>query len=233
MSKFSRPAAGKAAPASKTSAPAAKSAPASRYKKSAQVQVSQDGNYQRPGRYLFFVQRVEEGSTRNREDFVSVRSVVIAADGSERTPLEVKFGGAVHRVGEETSWFQKLSGEYFDQNMLKFAIAASNTTQEEIVALETESDTTIVDEMVSDEQPFAGIVMEAHVQTRIKKVGKELMKDGLPEDQLKAEHVTTVTNWIRKVPFAELPEMFAEEPEVLAKFIPDLDEKIAKEAAEG
>lgn len=228
MSKFQRPAASKAAPAK--SAPAPKAAPASRYKKSAEVQVSQDGNYQRPGRYLFLVQRVEEGTTRNREQFVSVRSVVLAADGSERTPLEVKFGGSVHRVGEETSWFQKLAGEYFDQNMLKFAIAASNMTQEEIVALETEHDTTIVDEMVSAEQPFAGIVLEAHVQTRVKKAGKELLKEGLTEDQLKAEHVTTVTNWVRKVPFAELPELFAEDADVLAKFLPDLDEKIAKEA---
>lgn len=226
MSKFQRPGA-KPAPAPAAAKVAAPSKPASKYKKASETQIGVEGNYQRPGRYLLLVQRVEEGSTRNREDFVSVRSVVLAADGEERTPMEKRFGGAVHRVGEETSWFQKLKGDYFDQNMLKFAIAASNMTQDEIAEAENENNTTIVDSMVSAEQPFAGVVLEAHVQTRLKKAGKEFLKEGHTEEELKSDHVSTVTDWVRRVPYAEVKELVS--ADVLATYLPDIDEKIAVE----
>jgi hypothetical protein len=219
MSKFTRP--GGAQPA--ISKPSAK--PASKYKKANQTQLGVEANYQRAGRYLLMIERIEEGVTpRGKEDFVSVHSVVLAADGSERTPLEQRFGGALHRVGESTSWFQKLKGDYFDQNMLKFAIAASNMTQEEIAAAEEESGTTIIEEMVGSEQPFAGVVLEAHVTIRI---GKKARDAGKPEDQLTAEDVFTMTNWVRRVPYDELKELV--EAETLAQFLPDLDAKIVEE----
>lgn len=223
MSKFQRPG---AKPAS-APAPKAPAAPTSKYKKSREVQVGVEGNYQRPGRYLLLIQRIEEGQNRTKEQFVSVRSVVLVSDGSERTPLEVKFGGSVHRVGEEVSWFQKLAGDFFDQNMLKFAIAASNMTQDEIAEREDETGSTIVDDMVSAEQPLAGVAVEAHVQTRIKKAGKDAMKGGLKEEDLKAEHVTTVTNWVRRLPYAEVKELVP--ADVLEAYLPDIDEKIAEE----
>lgn len=226
MSKFTRPGAA-ARPSTPPAAKAAPAKPTSRYKKANQTQLGVDANYQRAGRYLLLVQRIEEGETpRGKEAFVAVHSVVLGADGDERTPLEVRFGGAVHRVGESTNWFQKTKGDYFDQNMLKFAIAASNMTQDEIAAAEEEQGHTIIDEMVSPEQPFAGVVLEAHVVVKIKKNGRDL-----PEDRLTSEHVATVTNWLRRVPYAEVKELV--EAETLAKFLPDIDEKIAEEAAQG
>lgn len=224
MSKFKRP--GGAKPAN-TPAPAP-AAPRSKYSRSRDVQVGVEANYQRAGRYLLLIERIEEGTTpRGKEDFVAVHSIVLAADGDERTPLEQRFGGAVHRVGESTNWFQKVRGDYFDQNMLKFAIAASDMTQDEIAAAEDENQTTIVDEMVSPEQPFAGVVVEAHVQVRI---GKKARDAGKAEANLSSEDVFTVTNWVRRVPYSELSELV--EDATLATYIPDLDEKIAAEAAE-
>lgn len=224
MSKFQRP--GGAKPANTPSpAPAARSG---KYKRAGEVQVGVEANYQRAGRYLFLVQRVEEGTTpRGREDFVSVHSITLAADGSERTPLEQRFGGALHRVGEDVTWFQKVRGDYFDQNMVKFAIAASNLTQEEIAAAEDAAGHSIIEEMVSPEQPFAGVVVEAHVQVRI---GKKARDAGKAETNLSSEDVFTVTNWVRRVPYAEVKELV--EADVLAKFLPDIDEKIAEEAKE-
>lgn len=223
MSKFTRP----GAPARPSTAPAttAPAARGSKYKRAGQTQLGVEANYQRAGRYLLLIERIEEGVTRNKEDFVAVHSQVLAADGSERTPLEQRFGGALHRVGESTNWFQKLRGDYFDQNMLKFAIAASNMTQEEIDAAEQESGNTIIEEMVSAEQPFAGVVLEAHV---VMKVNKKARDSGKEESQLTGEDVFTITNWVRRVPFAEVKELV--EAEVLAKFMPDIDEKIAEEA---
>lgn len=225
MSKFTRPG-GAARPSTTPATPAPR---ASKYKKASQTQLGVEANYQRAGRYLLLVERIEEGVTlRGKEDFVAVHSIVLAADGSERTPLEQRFGGALHRVGESTNWFQKLKGDYFDQNMLKFAIAASNMTQDEIAAAEEASGHTIVEEMVSPEQPFAGVVIEAHVTVRI---GKKARDAGKAEAQLTAEDVFTVTNWVRRVPYAEVKELI--EAETLAQFLPDIDAKIAEEAAQG
>ena len=221
MSKFQRP--GGAKPA--TPLPAKSAAPASKYKRAGEIQLSADINYQRAGRYLLLVERVEEGVTpRGREEFVSAHSVVLAADDSERTPLDRRFGGALHRVGEGVTWFQKLKGDYFNQNMLKFAIAASNMRQDEITAAENAAGHSIVQEMVSAEQPFAGVVLEAHVEIKVKKNGRELS-----EDKLTGDHITTVTNWVRRLPFTEVKELV--EADVLAQYLPDLDAKIAKEAA--
>ncbi len=223
MSKFQRP--GGAKPATPP-APARPTAPVSKYKKAKDTQIGVEANYQRAGRYLFLIGRIEEGITpRGKEDFVSVHSTTLAADDSERTALERRFGGALHRVGEDVTWFQKLKGDYFDQNMLKFAIAASNMTQDEIAAAEEESGHTIVEEMVSAEQPFAGVVIEAHVQVRI---GKKARDAGKTEDQLTSDDVFTVTNWVRRVPYAEVKELV--EAEVLKQFLPDIEAKIAEEA---
>lgn len=209
------------------SASAAPAARPSKYKKAAAVQLSVEANYQRPGRYLLLIERVEEGVTpRGREDFVSVHSIVLAADGSDRTQIDHRFGGPLHRVGENTIWFQKVRGDYFDQNMLKFAIAASNMTQDEIAKAEEESGHTIVDEMVSPDQPFAGVVVEAVVQTR---AGKKARDAGKAEDQLLAEDTFTITNWLRRVPYAEVKKNVP--ADVLARFLPDIDEKISEENA--
>ncbi len=227
MSKFSRPAGKPASTPAPKAAPAAPQKPTSKYKKSSQVQVGVDANYQRAGEYIFLVQRIEEGtSQRHREDFVSVHSVCVAADGSGRSPLETRLGGMPHRVGEETNWFQKLKGEYFDQNMLKFAIAASNLTQDEISASEEENDTTIVAEMVGPEQPFAGVAVEAHVVMKLKAESK---KKGVTEETATSDDVYTVTNWKRRVPYAELKEVI--DAEVLERYLPDIDAKIAEESA--
>lgn len=221
MSKFSRPGGKSATPPA--AAPARRG---SKYARSKDVQVGVDANYQRAGRYLLLIERVEEGVTpRGKEDFVAVHSIVLAADGSERTPIEARFGGAVHREGESTNWFQKTRGDYFDQNMLKFAIAASNMTQDELTALEEEHDTTIIDEMVSPEQPFAGVVVEAHVQVRRNKKGRDVA-----DADLTSENVFTMTDWVRRVPYSELSELV--DAEVLERHLPDLEAKIAEEAAE-
>ena len=220
MSKFARP--GAKAPASP--APKTPAKPASKYKRAGETQLGADANYLRAGSYLLLVTKIEEGMTpRGKEDFVSVHLTTLAADDSERTDLDRRFGGATHRVGEETNWFQKLSGDYFDSNMLKFAIVAYNQTQEEIAALEEEHNTTIIADMVGEDQPLAGVVLEAQVQVKIKKAGREL-----PEEKLTGDHVSTITTWRRRVPFAEVKEMV--DADVLAKFLPDLDKKIAQEA---
>lgn len=215
----------------KTAAPAGNAAPATpaaparreKYARAKDVKVGQEANYLRAGSYLVMVNRVEEGQTRKRKDFVSAHVTVLATDNDDRTPLDRTFGGRPHVVGEEASWFVGLDSDYFDQHMLKFAMVASNMTQDEIAAMEDEEGRSVVEAILA-EQPFSGVVLEVHAYVKPKKDFRS--KD---ESTLTSNEVSTIVTWKRRLPYAEVKE--AVDADVLAKFLPDIDAKIAEEAA--
>lgn len=207
----------------------AQSAPAKKRSKYADVSgakvFGQRGSYIRPGRIIAMIERVEEGTTADSTDFVSVHLIPLVVDDANLSLLDKRFGGGLNRVGEAASDFNKLSGNIaFASNMMAFAMAASNMTQDEIREAE-EYDGQFIEEVVGEEQPFAGVVVEIQATIKKKKVAKET-----PDEEVQSDDVFTKISYLRRVPFAELPELVDEG--VLAAFIPDLDEKIAAEAGE-
>lgn len=205
------------------SAPAA-AKPAARRSKYADVSTAkvfgQSGNYMRPGRYVAMIESVEEGMTSANAEFVSIHLIPLAADDSQLTALDKRFGGGLNKVGESATDFNKLSGNVaFASNMMAFAMIASDKTQEEIQEAE-EYAGQFIEEIVGEEQPFAGVVVEILATTKKKKDAKNVS-----DEDVKSDQVFTKISYLRRVPYAEVAEI-----EGIEDLIPDIAEKVAAEA---
>jgi hypothetical protein len=202
---------------------AAKAAPKSKYAKVSGADVFREGNYISPGRYIALIERVEEGSTHEGKDFIAINLLPLLADGDGRGELDEK-GGALKRVGESCTDMSMVANVAFAPNMLAFAMTASGMSQEEIQAAE-EHEGQFVEEIVGEDQPLAGVVVEINAKCRPKKDFRNK-----PINELGDKEFFTKVSYLRRVPFAELPDLI--DANVLARHLPDLDEKIAQEAAE-
>lgn len=207
----------------KKNQPAPSSAPKakSRYTKVGDQTIQPEANYLRPGRHLVMVVRMEEGDTRKRKPFVAARVVVLSTQ-----PDSHQLAGRPHRPGEEASWFQDATSDYFDNNMARFALVATGGSQADIAQKEEELGTSIIEWFLSEEQPLAGVVMEANVELTLK---KESRLKGVTLASATSSDVFSLTRWVRRVPFAEVADLVSDKV-LLGRLIPDLEEKIASES---
>ena len=195
--------------------------PKSKYAGVTSAKVSRDGNYITPATYIALIERVEEGTSQNAQDFVAINLTILAVDGSGRSEMDER-GGPANRVGESVSDWNG-AGVVFAGNMMAFAMAATGMSQEEIQEAE-EYDGQFIEEMVGEDQPLAGRVVELRVGVRKTKDAKTKDLDTLSM----GKGLFTKCTYLRRVPYAELADLVDED--VLARFIPDLDEKIAEES---
>ncbi len=222
--------------------PAARTAPAvhshSKYASVSTAQVSVEGNYIRAGRYLAQIEKIEEGTTpMGREDFVSIHLLVLAADDSQLTVLDQRFGGGLSAVGESVSDFNKLNNIAFNQKMMAFAMVVSNLTQQEIQDQEvtkgaelglkpSESAGLFVSAMTAEDQPFAGKFIEVTVRWVKNKDNKSV-----PDSEVGRDGVYPKTTFNRLVSASEVAETI--DSELLLSRVPNIQELIDAEGAEG
>lgn len=231
---------GKAAPKS-TPKP---TAPKSKYAGTTSVKASRDANYFSAGRYFTLIERVEEGENQGGTLIVAANHVILASDASTRDDSSIDSkSGPLKRPGESVSDVFSKGNVSFAANLMAFAITLSGKSQDEIRDAELQADDEgnpgyegkFVEEIVSDEQPFAGLVVEVNCKVLASKAakasGKPLMEIPMGKDGLFLK-----TSYVRRVPYAEVKEMVDEgviDAKIAARFLSDLDEKIAVEAAEG
>ena len=228
----------------KAAAPAPKAAPKSKYAGASSTKASRDANYFSASRYFSLIEKVEEGANQGGTDFIAVNHVVLATDTSTREEgpeaLDPKSGPA-KRPGESVSDLFMKSSKVFGANLMAFAITLSGMSQDEIRAAELAVDPEtnepgydgkFIEEIVGEAQPFAGKIVELNVKVLpsafAKKSGKPLHTFAMGKDGL-----FTKVSYLRTVPYAEVKQMVEAgqiEASIAARFLPDLDAKIAAEA---
>ena len=237
MASVSKPGvkAGKTAPA----------APKSKYAGTTGTKATRDANYFSASRYISLIERVEEGENQGGAAIIAVNHVVLGTDTSTRddSGIDSKSGPA-KRPGESVSDLFSKANVSFAANLMAFAITLSGMSQDEIreaeLAVDEETgapgyDGKFIEEIVGDEQPFAGKVVEINVKVVATKAakasGKPLMEIPMGKDGL-----FTKVSYVRVIPFAEVKQMIEDgeiDAKIAARYLSDLDEKIAAEAAQG
>ncbi|CAK9074182.1 Uncharacterized protein (Fragment) [Durusdinium trenchii] len=149
---------------------ARKQPPQSKYAGVSGARVSRDGNYIRGGHYLLLVERIEEGQTFKKQDFVAIQQNVLHVfdDSEPGYDYDRKVEQPLHRVGESVTDMNMLGNVAFESSMKAFALVAGDMTEEELLERE-EYPGQMIEEMVSDEQPLAGAIVEVVARTVIKK----------------------------------------------------------------
>jgi hypothetical protein len=220
-------------------------APRSKYAGTTSTKASRDANYFSAGRYLTLIERVEESENQGGALINAVNHVILMADGSTRddTGIDSK-SGPLKRPGESVSDIFSKANKAYAANLMAFAITLSGMTQEEIREAELAEDPEtkepgyegkFIEEIVGESQPFAGKIVEmnckVHPSKAAKASGKPLMDIPMGKDGLFLK-----ASYLRVVPFAEVQAMVESgeiDAKIAARFLPDLAEKVAIEAAEG
>lgn len=106
---------------------------------------SRDGDYLKVGHYLVRIDRCKQGMNRKRIMFTAIEGTVIAVmhDGN----------GEGHRVGDEVTHYMGSDSDYYFDDLSGFICAATGSQPTEVEPSDCKR-------MVSDEQPFAGFIME-------------------------------------------------------------------------
>lgn len=232
-------------PGAKKGAAPAPAAPKSKYAGTTGTKATRDANYFSAARYISLVERVEEGENQGGAAIIAVNHVVLATDTSTRddSGIDSKSGPA-KRPGESVSDLFSKANVSFAANLMAFAITLSGMTQDEIRAAELAPDPEtgepgydgkFIEEIVGESQPFAGRVVEVNVKVMPSKAakasGKPLMEIPMGKDGL-----FTKVSYVRVIPYAEVKQLIEDgtiDEKIAARYLSDLDEKIAAEAAEG
>lgn len=115
-------------------------------------------NYARTGHYLALIRRVKQDKTRKDVEFVAVEMVnlkTIAAGPSEDP----------HRVGEQFSWLVMSDKDSFSGNIKAFIMNVAGVQDHEVGEEECVK-------VVSEEQPFGGLIVELNNRLIQTKAGK-------------------------------------------------------------
>lgn len=160
--------------------------------------------------------KVEEGEDRFRTPLVAGQFQVIHA-----------FEGSTgNRVGEEVSEILKSTNVAFAPRLKALAMAIGDLTEADFDT--QEFDGQIFEELVSDEQPGAGVILEVRA-TRIKKQSA----NGKAEENLTDSDFYTRTDFVRRVSFAETNEVLTAAgltPEQINRSVPNIAQEIEAEA---
>lgn len=174
-------------------------------------------NYFKPGTHaLWRISRIEEGEDR-------FKTALVAANGTLIFAFEDNSG---NRTGEEVSEVIKRSNVAFEGRLKALAMAAGDLTETDFD--QQEYDGEIFDDMVAEENPVGGTVVEV----RAVSVVKQTAANKKPED-LEAKDRYTRVDFVRRVPFSEVQEVMLAggiEQDKIDRLIPGIAEEIAAES---
>lgn len=156
-------------------------------------------NYLGEGRYLLRIDACKIKEDRNGVDMFVMETTIVNV---------IQAGD--HREGEEASHLVKRTSDYFLPEIKGIAIAVTGATADQITP-------EVCEEIVSDDQPFAGLVLE-YVGSQVE------TKNSTPENP---RHVTR-RFYKRAVPFGELFQTLSEDQR--SRYFPSLDWEAAIKA---
>lgn len=211
----------------------------SKYATASGARAQQGANYFLPGHYLVLVNRVKENLDSSEVEQVIAETTILHTfeDSVPGRDYTAKTAQRLLKAGEGVDEVIKKTNKARNQRVKGLAVACSGLTEADFneMELQDEKNETTgeitkgyqgrgIEEMLGEGQPFAGVVLEVVGSQVVKKDSKQK-----PDDQLSTSKDTyTRLVYKRRVPFAEVAKIAA--ASVLARFIPDLGEKVAAEA---
>ncbi len=191
-----------------------------RYEEAAKTKLSRGGNYVRGGHYIVLVDAAVESENRKHiaNNAVEMTVLHVFPDSVQSFDYDKKEKQPLHIVGEQISDVISSANEMAGQRIKRFVMAAGNLTEEQCGAAEMQ-------DAFSADQPLAGFVLEMRPEQQLNKVGK-----AKPTESLTSKDGYIVSNYMRRVPFAEVKQILP--AAVVTRFLPDIDEEIAADAAE-
>ena len=203
----------------------------SKYAKVSSAKPQRAANYPRPGHYLVRIDAIREDEDSKNIGYIAneMTNVHTFADSEPGYNYVKKAPMPLHKVGETFTDVIKSGNVAFAQRTKGLAMAVGNLTQDDFDKEEYEGE--IIDQLVSEDAPGAGKVLEIKVQQRIKKDSRSKAESELGEN----DQYTTI-GYVRCVPFSEVAEILEEEGKLtkdqILKFFPDIKEAIEAEGAE-
>lgn len=173
-------------------------------------------SYFKPGFHgLVRILKIEEGVDRFKVELVATPCMVIHA-------FEDSLSTA-NRVGEEVAEVIKRTNVAYAGRLKALAMAIGNLTDQDFEA--QEYDGQIFDELVSDDQPGAGAVLEVRTTQVLKQVAASK-----PSPEPKDFY--TRVDFLRRVSFSEVKETLAAagvSAEAIGRRVPNIDQEIENE----
>ncbi len=197
----------------------AATAPKSKYAGVGATRAQRPANYFRPGgHFLIRVLKIEEGQDRFEVALVAMQGTVVHsfADSAPTT----------NKVGEDVSEIIKRTNKAYGPRLKALAMTVANLTEADFE--EQEEDGEIIDEMVSEDQPAAGVILEVRSTQILKQTAAEKANPE-PKD------FYTRVDFIRRVSFSETRDLLLESgltPELVARRVPNIDLEIENESKE-
>lgn len=181
---------------SRSSKSAKSGPPKSKYANVSKTEVFGAVNYfNRAGRYIIQMNSVEEGSNHNNVDFIQANMTILKSmDGPVSYDYDKRRDGEpialeMHKVGEEVVDKMMSNNMAFGSNVKKLAMAGGDLTQEDFDNEDHEGQ--IIEEMVGDDQPLGGVILEVRATQVVKKPARS--KD---EEDLTNEDVYTRVDYV-------------------------------------
>lgn len=201
--------------------PKAQAAPSSKYAGVSAARAQRPANYFKSGVHaLYRVTKVEEGEDKAKTGLVAIQGTIIA--------LFPDSNPNGNQVGEDTQEVIKRTNVAFMGRLKAFAMAVGNLTEANFA--EQEYDGQIFDELVGEDQPAAGVIVEVRSSQVIKQTAA-----GKPLDKLEAKDTYTRVDFVRRLPFSQVQEFLAGQgldAKVIEQRVPGIAEEIAAEEAE-
>lgn len=146
-----------------------------------------DANYIGPGKYLLRIDKVKVEQTRKREDFFAVEMTVLHV-------LDDLEGQAAHRVGDGVTWLIKNAGDSADYFLPEISAFVKAVVGEDLASMDDEEAESCVDQMVADDQPLAGMLIEVHARHVATQSGGTFTKVAFKRAVPAAEVAETLTD---------------------------------------
>ena len=191
----------------------------SKYAGVAAARAQRAASYFQPGSHILVrILKVEEGEDRFRTPLVAIQTQVVYAFGDNEA--------SGNTVGQEVSEVIKSTNVAYMPRLKAVAMAIGNLTETDFSGQAYDGE--IFEELVSDGQPGAGVIVEVRT-TRIRKQAAQ----GKSDDQLVDGDFYTRTDFVRRLSFAETNEvMTAAGLEVgqINRLVPNIEAEIEAEA---
>jgi len=191
----------------------------SKYAGVSAARAQRPANYFKPGgHFLVRLSKIEEGEDRFKTALVAAVGNVIHAF-PDNAPTS-------NKVGEEVSEVIKRSNVAYEGRLKALAMAVGDLTETDFE--EQAYDGEIFDEMVGEDQPAAGVVVEVRTVHVLKQAAATKAAD-----KLEAKDFYTRVDFLRRLLFAEVKETLSmaglDERTINAR-VPDIDAEIEQES---
>lgn len=197
---------------------AAPAAPVSKYAGVGGARAQRPANYFKAGVHgLYRINKVEEGKDKARTDLVAINGTIVHL-------FEDSLATA-NQVGDDPSEVIKSTNVAYMGRLKAFAMAVGDLTEEHFA--EQEYDGQIFDELMGEEQPAAGSIVEVRSTQIVKQTAMNK-----PAAALEPKDTYTRVDFIRRVSFTEVQETLVAaglDEKAIERLVPGIGEEVKAE----